>query len=41
MVIFLFASLLIGCKGGSKAEKEEVSVDVPKNNAVNRMVLYN
>jgi hypothetical protein len=33
MVVFLFAALLIGCKGGPKAEKEEVSVDVPKDNA--------
>ncbi len=33
MVVFLFAGLLIGCKGGPKAEKDEVSLDVPKDNA--------
>jgi hypothetical protein len=33
IVVFLFAGLLIGCKGGPKAEKDEVSVDLPKDNA--------
>lgn len=33
LVVFLFASLLIGCKGGPKAEKDEISLDVPKDNA--------
>ncbi len=33
VVVFLFAGLLVGCKGGPKAEKEEVSVDLPKDNA--------
>lgn len=33
IVVFLFAGLLFGCKGGPKAEKEEVSVDLPKDNA--------
>ena len=33
MVVLLFASLLIGCKsGGTKAAKEEVTVNVPKDN---------
>lgn len=33
IVVFLLASMLIGCKGGPKAEKDEVSVDMPKDNA--------
>lgn len=33
ILVFLFAGLLIGCKGGPKAEKDEVSVDLPKDNA--------
>jgi len=34
VVVILFASLLIGCKsGGNKAPKEEVTIDVPKDNA--------
>ena len=33
MVVLLFTSLLIGCKsGGTKAPKEDVTVDVPKDN---------
>ena len=33
MIVFLFASLLIGCKGGPKAVNDEVTVDLPKDNA--------
>jgi hypothetical protein len=35
VVVFLFASMLIGCRsGGNKATKDEVKVDVPTTNAV-------
>jgi hypothetical protein len=34
LVVFLFTSILIGCKsGGTKESKEELAVDVPKDNA--------
>lgn len=34
VVVLLFTSLLIGCKsGGSKAPKEDIKLDVPKDNA--------
>ena len=34
LVVFLFTSILIGCKsGGTKESKEELTVDVPKDNA--------
>jgi hypothetical protein len=34
IVVLFFASLLVGCKsGGAKAEKDEVKMEVPKDNA--------
>ena len=33
MVVLLFTSLIIGCKsGGTKAPKEDVTIDLPKDN---------